>query len=42
MVVQADRELQEEQQRYDRDTAHGTNVRTQAQWTLKIRKALAE
>ena len=42
MVVQADRELQEEQQRYDGDTAHGTNARTQAQWTLKIRKALAE
>lgn len=42
MVVQADRELQEEQQRYDRETAHGTNARAQEQWTLKIRKALAE
>jgi hypothetical protein len=42
MVVQHDRELQEEQQRYDRDTAHGTNVRAQHEWMLKIRKALAE
>ncbi|HUP40335.1 MAG TPA: DUF922 domain-containing protein [Vicinamibacterales bacterium] len=40
MVVQADRELQEEQQRYDRDTAHGTNARAQEQWTQKIKKAL--
>ena len=40
MVVLADRELQEEQQRYDRETAHGTNVRVQEQWKLKIRKAL--
>ena len=40
MVVQADRELQQEQQRYDRETAHGTNPRAQEQWKLKIRKAL--
>jgi hypothetical protein len=40
MVVQADRELQQEQQRYDRETAHGTNARAQEQWKLKIRKAL--
>jgi hypothetical protein len=40
MVVLADRELQEEQQRYDRETAHGTNARAQDQWKLKIRKAL--
>jgi predicted secreted Zn-dependent protease len=40
MVVQADRELQEEQQRYDRETAHGTNARAQHQWALKVRKAL--
>lgn len=40
MVVQADRELQEEHQRYDRETAHGINARAQDQWTLKIRKAL--
>ena len=40
MVVQADRELQEEQQRYDRETAHGTNARVQEQWARKIRKAL--
>jgi hypothetical protein len=42
MVVQADRELQEEQQRYDRETGHGTNVRAQDQWKIKIRKALAK
>jgi Bacterial protein of unknown function (DUF922) len=40
MVVQSDRELQEEQQRYDRETAHGTNARAQDQWRLRIRKAL--
>jgi hypothetical protein len=40
MVVLADRELQEEQQRYDRETAHGTNARAQEQWKQKIRKAL--
>lgn len=40
MVAQADRDLQEEQQRYDRETAHGTNARAQEQWTLKVRKAL--
>ena len=40
MVVQADRELQAEQQRYDRETAHGTNARAQARWALTIRKAL--
>ena len=40
MVVQADRELQEEQQRYDRETGHGVNARAQEQWKLKIRKAL--
>ena len=40
MVVLADRELQAEQQRYDRETAHGTNARAQEQWKLKVRKAL--
>jgi predicted secreted Zn-dependent protease len=40
MVAQGDRDLQEEQQRYDRETAHGTNPRAQEQWTLKVRKAL--
>ena len=40
MVVEADRELQEEQQRYDRETAHGTNVRAQDQWKRRIRALL--
>ncbi len=32
MVVDVDRELQEEQQRYDRETRHGTDVRAQDRW----------
>ena len=40
MVVEADRELQEEQQRYDRETAHGTNARVQDQWRRRIRTLL--
>jgi hypothetical protein len=40
MVVQADRELQEEQQRYDRETAHGLNARAQEQWKRRIRVLL--
>ena len=40
MVVQADRELQEEQQRYDRETAHGINARAQEQWKRRIRSLL--
>jgi len=40
MVVEADRELQEEHQRYDRETGHGTNVRAQDQWKRRIRALL--
>lgn len=40
MVAQADRELSEEQQRYDRETAHGTNERAQEQWKRRIRAFL--
>lgn len=36
MIIDADRELQEEQQRYDRETAHGTNPRAQEQWKRRI------
>jgi hypothetical protein len=40
MVVEADRELQEEQQRYDRETSHGVNARAQDQWKRRIRALL--
>ena len=40
MVTQADRELQEEQQRYDRETSHGVNARAQEQWKRRIRAML--
>jgi hypothetical protein len=40
IVVQADRELQEEQQRYDRETGHGINPRAQEQWKRRIRALL--
>ena len=40
MVVEADRELQEEQQRYDRETGHGINARAQEQWRRRIRALL--
>ena len=40
MVAQADRELQEEQQRYDRETSHGLNARSQEQWKHRIRAML--
>jgi hypothetical protein len=36
MVADVDRELQEEQHRYDRETNHGVNVRMQDQWRRKI------
>jgi Bacterial protein of unknown function (DUF922) len=36
MVVQADRELQEEQQRYDRETGHGVNAAVQDRWKRRI------
>jgi hypothetical protein len=40
MIVRADRELQEEQQRYDRETSHGLDARTQDQWRRRIRSLL--
>ena len=40
MVAEVDRELQEEQHRYDRETAHGVNVRMQDQWNRKIQGLL--
>ena len=40
MVARADRELQEEQQRYDRETSHGVNARAQEQWKRRIRAML--
>ena len=40
MIVQADRELQEEQQRYDRETGHGVNAGVQDQWRRRIRALL--
>ena len=40
IVVEADRELQEEQQRYDRETGHGVDARAQDQWKRRIRALL--
>ncbi len=40
VVVEADRELQEEQQRYDRETGHGTNARAQEEWRRRIQALL--
>lgn len=36
MIARADRDLQEEQQRYDRETSHGVDVRAQEQWKRRI------
>jgi hypothetical protein len=40
MVADADRALQEEQQRYDRETAHGIDARAQEQWKRRIQALL--
>jgi hypothetical protein len=40
MVARADRELLEEQQRYDRETGHGVNERAQDAWRQRIRALL--
>ena len=40
MISQADRELQAEQQRYDRETAHGIDARAQDQWKRRIQAQL--
>jgi hypothetical protein len=39
-VQSLEQELREEQARYDKETAHGTNPRQQSAWELKIKKAL--
>lgn len=36
MIARADRDLQEAQRRYDRETGHGANVRAQEQWKRRI------
>ncbi len=40
MVIEMDRELKEEQARYDRETSHGANPRVQDQWLRRIRAQL--
>lgn len=40
MVADVDREMHDEQQRYDRETAHGIDVRAQDRWRKRIRTAL--
>lgn len=40
MVERADRELQDEQQRYDRETSHGMNARAQELWKRRIKALL--
>ena len=42
MVADADRELQEEQARYDRETNHGVNLRVQDKWARRIRSQLKD
>jgi hypothetical protein len=39
-IAEIDRELGEEQSRYDRETGHGTNPGAQDQWRRRIRKQL--
>jgi Bacterial protein of unknown function (DUF922) len=41
-IADIDRELQEEQSRYDRETGHGTNPVSQDQWMRRIRKQLEQ
>jgi len=36
LIARADRDLQQEQERFDRETAHGINARVQAQWKRRI------
>ena len=40
MVVEIDRELQEEQSRYDRETNHGADARTQDRWRRRVQGLL--
>jgi len=39
-VADVDRELQEQQSRYDRETAHGLNAAAQDRWTKAVRRQL--
>jgi len=36
LIARADRDLQQEQERFDRETAHGVDARVQAQWKRRI------
>jgi hypothetical protein len=40
MVAEIDRELQQEQARYDRETRHGVNLRAQEQWKRRVQALL--
>ena len=40
IVADIDQELQEEQRRYDRETAHGINARAQETWARKVKQML--
>jgi hypothetical protein len=41
-IAEIDRELDEEQSRYDRETSHGINTGAQDQWKRRIRKQLEQ
>jgi hypothetical protein len=40
VIADIDRELQNEQERYDRETAHGTNVSRQRDWERRVQRDL--
>jgi hypothetical protein len=40
LIARADRDLQDEQDRFDRETGHGVNARVQDQWKRRIRALL--
>jgi hypothetical protein len=40
MVFEVDRELQDQQREYDRETGHGVNVRAQDQWAQRVKALL--
>jgi len=42
IIAEIDRDLQEEQVRYDRETAHGINVDIQVRWQRRIQQLLAD
>jgi hypothetical protein len=39
-ITEIDRDLQEEQRHYDRETSHGTNAAAQDRWKRAIRRRL--